>query len=110
MFSPVNHRELQAMWYGALYAEALEVRRKPLRAVDKYRVRRKNPLPKTIWDGDMTVYCYKQKWRQSLKDCYDANRYTLEYSCQYYNYNSRVAFVLYLLSCIFKEPLPTYYH
>ena len=28
-------------------------------AVDKYRLRRKFPLPRTIWDGEETVYCFK---------------------------------------------------
>ena len=28
-------------------------------AVDKYRLRRKFPLPATIWDGEETVYCFK---------------------------------------------------
>ena len=30
-----------------------------LGAVDKYRLRRKFPLPRTIWDGEETVYCFK---------------------------------------------------
>ena len=25
----------------------------------KYRVRRKFPLPRTIWDGEETSYCFK---------------------------------------------------
>lgn len=44
-------------------------------AVDKYRLRRKYPLPRTIWDGEETVYCFKEKSRNSLKECYKHNRY-----------------------------------
>ena len=44
-------------------------------AVDKYRLRRKYPLPRTIWDGEETVYCFKEKSRNSLKEMYKHNRY-----------------------------------
>jgi len=58
-FSPVYHVSLQQLWYEAHYAEATSLRRRPLNAVDKYRIRRKHPLPTTIWDGEHTVYCFK---------------------------------------------------
>ena len=58
-FSPVYHVSLQQLWYEAHYAEATSLRRRPLNAVDKYRIRRKHPLPTTIWDGEQTVYCFK---------------------------------------------------
>ncbi len=38
--------------------------------MDKYRLRRKHPLPRTIWDGEDTVYCFKEKSRQCLKETY----------------------------------------
>jgi homeobox protein SIX4 len=44
-------------------------------AVDKYRLRKKYPLPKTIWDGEETVYCFKERSRNALKECYSRNRY-----------------------------------
>ena len=44
-------------------------------AVDKYRIRKKFPLPRTIWDGEETIYCFKEKSRLALKDCYRNNRY-----------------------------------
>ncbi|ELW71127.1 Homeobox protein SIX5 [Tupaia chinensis] len=43
--------------------------------VDKYRLRKKFPLPKTIWDGEETVYCFKERSRAALKACYRGNRY-----------------------------------
>lgn len=58
-FSPGHHGRLQQLWYDAHYAEAAVVRRRLLGAVDKYRIRRKHPLPTTIWDGQDTVYCFK---------------------------------------------------
>ena len=74
-FDESNHALLQQMWYKAHYIEAQKVRGRVLGAVDKYRLRRKYLLPKTIWDGEETVYCFKEKSRQALKDCYKLNRY-----------------------------------
>lgn len=74
-FDETNHSYMQDLWYKAHYMEAQKIRGRPLGAVDKYRLRRKHPLPKTIWDGEETVYCFKEKSRQALKDCYKNNRY-----------------------------------
>src|SRR6218665_1832739 len=74
-FSPKHHRALQQLWYDGHYAELQCTRNRPLQHVDKYRIRRKHPLPKTIWDGDETVYCFKEKWRYALKRCYKSSRY-----------------------------------
>lgn len=41
----------------------------------KYRVRRKFPLPRTIWDGEETSYCFKEKSRSVLRKWYEANPY-----------------------------------
>lgn len=46
----------------AHYVEAEKLRGRPLGAVGKYRVRRKFPLPHTIWDGEETSYCFKVSW------------------------------------------------
>ena len=43
----------------AHYVEAEKLRGRPLGAVGKYRVRRKFPLPRTIWDGEETSYYFK---------------------------------------------------
>lgn len=48
---------------------------RPLGAVGKYRVRRKFPLPRTIWDGEETSYCFKEKSRSVLRDWYTHNPY-----------------------------------
>ncbi|GLV33753.1 Six4 [Carabus blaptoides fortunei] len=69
------HSELQALWFRAHYREAEKIRGRPLGAVDKYRLRKKYPLPKTIWDGEETVYCFKERSRNALKECYARNRY-----------------------------------
>uniref|UniRef100_A0A8C7XE72 SIX homeobox 4a n=1 Tax=Oryzias sinensis TaxID=183150 RepID=A0A8C7XE72_9TELE len=74
-FSPSNHTFLQDLWYKARYTEAEKARGRPLGAVDKYRIRRKYPLPRTIWDGEETVYCFKERSRNALKDLYNQNRY-----------------------------------
>lgn len=75
LYSPKYHSDLQNLWFKAHYREAEKVRGRPLGAVDKYRLRKKYPLPKTIWDGEETVYCFKEKSRNALKDCYTRNRY-----------------------------------
>lgn len=74
-FDASNHSFLQHLWYKAHYMEAQKTRGRLLGAVDKYRLRRKYPLPKTIWDGEETVYCFKEKSRQALKECYKKNFY-----------------------------------
>ncbi|XP_019375426.1 PREDICTED: homeobox protein SIX4 [Gavialis gangeticus] len=74
-FDAANHPLLQELWYKARYSEAERARGRPLGAVDKYRLRRKFPLPRTIWDGEETVYCFKEKSRNALKELYRHNRY-----------------------------------
>ncbi|KZC10909.1 PREDICTED: homeobox protein SIX2 [Dufourea novaeangliae] len=74
-FSPRRHEDLQQMWFKSHYREAEKIRGRPLGAVDKYRLRKKYPLPKTIWDGEETVYCFKERSRTALKECYMRNRY-----------------------------------
>ncbi|XP_037917551.1 LOW QUALITY PROTEIN: protein sine oculis [Hermetia illucens] len=74
-FSPHNHSKLQTLWLKAHYVEAEKLRGRPLGAVGKYRVRRKFPLPRTIWDGEETSYCFKEKSRSVLRDWYAHNPY-----------------------------------
>ncbi|XP_022081304.1 homeobox protein SIX1-like [Acanthaster planci] len=74
-FSPHNHPKLQALWLKAHYIEAEKLRGRPLGAVGKYRVRRKFPLPRTIWDGEETSYCFKEKSRGVLREWYSHNPY-----------------------------------
>ncbi|KAK5640626.1 hypothetical protein RI129_011437 [Pyrocoelia pectoralis] len=74
-FHPRWHSDLQNLWFRAHYSEAEKIRGRPLGAVDKYRLRKKYPLPKTIWDGEETVYCFKERSRNALKECYSRNKY-----------------------------------
>ncbi|XP_039280660.1 homeobox protein SIX4-like [Nilaparvata lugens] len=74
-FDARHHAALQKMWYEARYKEAEIIRCRPLGAVDKYRLRKKYPLPKTIWDGEETIYCFKERSRNALRECYDRNKY-----------------------------------
>ncbi|BHF81266.1 Homeobox protein six1b [Sparganum proliferum] len=74
-FTPSNHPRLQSLWLQAHYAEEEKIKGKPLGAVAKYRVRRKFPLPRTIWDGEETSYCFKEKSRAILRDWYTHNAY-----------------------------------
>lgn len=74
-FSPESHPKLQQLWMKAHYNEAEKLRGRALGAVGKYRVRRKFPLPRTIWDGEETSYCFKEKSRNVLRDWYQHNAY-----------------------------------
>ncbi|GMT11009.1 hypothetical protein PFISCL1PPCAC_2306, partial [Pristionchus fissidentatus] len=74
-FSPKYYKELQELWYGARYKESEKKRKKLLGAVEKYRIRRKHPPPSTIWDGQETVYSFKENSRKYLKQFYKTNPY-----------------------------------
>ncbi|XP_032881420.1 homeobox protein SIX2 isoform X3 [Amblyraja radiata] len=74
-FSLHNHPKLQQLWLKAHYIEAEKLRGRPLGAVGKYRVRRKFPLPRSIWDGEETSYCFKEKSRSVLREWYAHNPY-----------------------------------
>lgn len=56
---------MQAMWLEAHYQEAEKLRGRPLGPVDKYRVRKKYPMPRTIWDGEQKTHCFKVPSRLS---------------------------------------------
>ncbi|CAJ0582555.1 unnamed protein product, partial [Mesorhabditis spiculigera] len=75
VFSPENHQQLQELWLRAHYNEAEKLRGRELGAVGKYRIRRKFPLPRTIWDGEETSYCFREKSRHVLRDWYTRNPY-----------------------------------
>lgn len=74
-FEQECHLELQRFWYEAHYRESERLRGRSLGAVDKYRIRKKYPLPRGIWDGEEMVYCFKERSRNTLKHCYLRNRY-----------------------------------
>ncbi|KYO29640.1 homeobox protein SIX5 [Alligator mississippiensis] len=63
------------LYLRARYREAEAARGRALGAVDKYRLRKKFPLPRTIWDGEETVYCFKRRSRAALRASYGRNRY-----------------------------------
>ncbi|XP_076306038.1 homeobox protein SIX6-like [Tachypleus tridentatus] len=69
-FSKHSHAKLQAMWLEAHYHEAEKLRGRPLGPVDKYRVRKKFPLPRTIWDGEQKTHCFKERTRSLLREWY----------------------------------------
>ncbi|CAF1232977.1 unnamed protein product [Rotaria sp. Silwood1] len=65
-----HHTKLQTMWMEAHYQEAEKLRGRPLGPVDKYRVRKKYPLPRTIWDGEEKSHCFKERTRSLLRKSY----------------------------------------
>jgi homeobox protein SIX3/6 len=50
--------------------QAEKLRGRALGPVDKYRVRKKYPLPKTIWDGEQKTHCFKERTRNLLREWY----------------------------------------
>ena len=74
-FAQKHHSQLQDLWYQAHYKEAEGVRGRALGAVDRYRLRQKLPLPRTIWDGEETFHFFKEKSRNALKEMYKLNRF-----------------------------------
>lgn len=69
-FGKQFHSKLQAMWLEAHYMEAERLRGRPLGPVDKYRVRKRFPLPRTIWDGEQKTHCFKERTRKLLREFY----------------------------------------
>ncbi|XP_072030782.1 homeobox protein SIX6-like [Amphiura filiformis] len=69
-FTKESHAKLQAMWLESHYQEAEKLRGRPLGPVDKYRVRKKFPLPRTIWDGEQKTHCFKERTRSLLREWY----------------------------------------
>lgn len=69
-FGRESHSKLQLMWLEAHYVEAERMRGRPLGPVDKYRVRKKFPLPRTIWDGEQKTHCFKERTRSLLREFY----------------------------------------
>lgn len=69
-FNMKYHQELQNLWNNAHYKEHEMKRGHPPGAVEKYRIRKKFQFPRTIWDGEEYVYCFKEKNRRILKEFY----------------------------------------
>ncbi|MBN3271218.1 SIX3 protein, partial [Polyodon spathula] len=69
-FTRESHGKLQALWLDAHYREAERLRGRPLGPVEKYRIRKKFPLPHTIWDGEQKTHCFKERTRSLLREWY----------------------------------------
>ena len=72
------------LWMKAHYIEAEKLRGRPLGAVGKYRIRRKFPLPRTIWDGEETSYCFKEKSRQ-VRGLLNSSE-SVQVKCRHFSY------------------------
>ncbi|XP_045065869.1 homeobox protein SIX3-like [Coregonus clupeaformis] len=62
--------KIQAMLLYAHYGEAERLRVRSQGPLDKYRVRKKIPLPRTIWDGERKTHCFKERTRGLLREWY----------------------------------------
>ena len=93
-FSAQHHPKLQELWLQAHYTEAERIRRKPLGADGKYRIRRKFPLPCTIWDGEETSYCFKKS-----RDMGSVGRGVIRGSRQLFGYYGSELNHMYRIQC-----------
>lgn len=75
VYSKRYHHQLQYLWRTARYIEAEKVRGRALGSVGKYRIRRKHPLPYTIWDGECMSYCFREEARDLLNKAYATSAY-----------------------------------
>ena len=73
-FESSSHQVLQEIWYKGHYLETEMVRGRTLCSVERYRLRKKYPPPKSIWDGEKTLYKFKSKALQILQIDYSRNR------------------------------------
>ncbi|XP_076828822.1 SIX homeobox 7 isoform X1 [Brachyhypopomus gauderio] len=69
-FTRQSHARLQHLWLHAHYREAERLRGRQLGPVEKYRIRKKFPLPRTIWDGEQKTHCFKERTRSLLREWY----------------------------------------
>ncbi|XP_063676822.1 homeobox protein unc-39-like [Bolinopsis microptera] len=74
-FDKSHHEQLQHLWLAAIYARESGIKKKNLTAVDRYRLRKRNPFPATIWEGEKTIYCLKKSARDSLTNFFERNPY-----------------------------------
>uniref|UniRef100_A0A914LRP1 Homeobox domain-containing protein n=1 Tax=Meloidogyne incognita TaxID=6306 RepID=A0A914LRP1_MELIC len=74
-FEVSHHSDLVKLWYEAKYEEDRNKKLKELVPVDKYRIRKKNPPPRSIWDGDELIYSFRKGARELLKEYYNQNKY-----------------------------------
>ena len=70
-----SHIKLQTLWLEAHYQEAEKLLGRPLNPADKYRVRKKFPMPRTIWDGEKKTRCFKERTRGLLWESYFSDPY-----------------------------------
>uniref|UniRef100_A0A914EC57 Homeobox domain-containing protein n=1 Tax=Acrobeloides nanus TaxID=290746 RepID=A0A914EC57_9BILA len=74
-FDEKYFEELKLLWYEARYAEDQQRKKKELGPVDKYRLRKKHPPPRSIWDGQEVIYSFKENSRMTLRSFYKRNKY-----------------------------------
>lgn len=58
-FNEDMHPEMERLLRKCQYSKEEAEKKRPLGAVDKYRLRKKKPLPRTIWDGSKSKYGFK---------------------------------------------------
>ena len=62
-FQPKNHDFLQQLWLDAHYEQWEKKNGRKINSVGKHRIRRRNPFPMTISDGEEKIYGFKVQIR-----------------------------------------------
>ena len=68
-------QEIRDLWWDSVYQNHLNKTQKKLTPMIRYRLRKRHPLPKTIWNGEQTSYNLKQSARDYLVNYYEKNQY-----------------------------------
>ena len=68
-------QELRDLWLDSVYQNHVNKTQKKLTPMIRYRLRKRHPLPKTIWNGEQTSYNLKQSARDYLIRYYEQNQY-----------------------------------
>ena len=70
------HEQFQELWTETIYLQASAKRGgKILNAVDRYRLRKRKPFPRNIWNGEHSRHLFRESSRTILQDFYDTNPY-----------------------------------
>ena len=74
-FLEKDAQEMRDLWWDSVYQNHMFKTQKKLTPMIRYRLRKRHPLPKTIWNGEQTSYNLKQSARDYLIRYYEQNQY-----------------------------------
>ncbi|KAL3109787.1 hypothetical protein niasHT_013004 [Heterodera trifolii] len=73
-FERRDHEDLAKLWFSAHYEEERQRKHKELVPVDKYRIRKKYPPPKSVCEEEK-VYSFTKGDRRILREYFEKDKY-----------------------------------